>query len=504
MSISTQGLGGSGILRGQFRLGADSSECLLGSSPYPEGTREPWKVREGKLEGARPICPRFQPQCPERAGTSLELPDCWLKEWIRVLWEEGHGLDHSRGNGEEWTAGRRGPPVLSDPRRGSVGHGCRRTPRGGILPGTLSLPRFPARPTRKSLGTRAWPGAIGHPGGHPPAQPPPACPDLPRRRVWHLLPASSLPSTVCFSSRTIASHRGSHPREVVFWRLPLPSAAPLGLTVLEGVVGWEGGWGPGGILGGGDVVSPWLLVLLMESGACVRAALASARPGKGLWKFLCLSWLLSPPPLPPWRNQPDLGQSPAVGSPWRPQAPEPGAGHCGDSCPPGGSFSSSRHLRSAYCAPSWPDPPCRALRWRRRGPLCHGLGKPSEGGQEGPTSRAGLGKTTHVACGGRGRAAASPGTGVCHRGQGRGQGRQRRLPGAAWTRGYTGLERRTGPHPCTGPPSLEPLPGAGAQALGLTSAPVSPGQTPGHEAWLQLSTEAGPLCGSGRAEGSFW
>lgn len=63
------------------------------------------------------------------------------------------------------------------------------TPGGGILPGTLSLPKFPARPSRKSLGTRPWPGAIGYLGGHPQPSHPPVCPDSPRHQ--------SSPSSIC-------------------------------------------------------------------------------------------------------------------------------------------------------------------------------------------------------------------------------------------------------------------------------------------------------------------
>ena len=67
------------------------------------------------------------------------------------------------------------------------------TPGGGILPGTLSLPEFPERPSRKSLGARPWPGAIGHLGGHP--QPrlsrgPPGRTGTPGRRVLTDFPCS--------------------------------------------------------------------------------------------------------------------------------------------------------------------------------------------------------------------------------------------------------------------------------------------------------------------------
>ena len=69
------------------------------------------------------------------------------------------------------------------------------TPGGGILPGTLSLPEFPERPSRKSLGARPWPGAIGHLGGHPQPSHPPAALTSPRHRgspanICCLLPPS--------------------------------------------------------------------------------------------------------------------------------------------------------------------------------------------------------------------------------------------------------------------------------------------------------------------------
>lgn len=75
---------------------------------------------------------------------------------------------------------------------------------------------------------------------------------------------------------------------------------------------------------------PWILDLLVESWPCVRGALTSVCPGKGLWMALCLSWPLSllslAPRLP---TQAGFGQSPRraglqtglPGSPWWPRTP---------------------------------------------------------------------------------------------------------------------------------------------------------------------------------------
>lgn len=61
---------------------------------------------------------------------------------------------------------------------------------------------------------------------------------------------------------------------------------------------------------------PWILDLLVESWPCVRGALTSVCPGKGLWMALCLSWPLSllprTPPPPPGRiwSEPLQGWAP--------------------------------------------------------------------------------------------------------------------------------------------------------------------------------------------------
>ena len=97
------------------------------------------------------------------------------------------------------------------------------------------------------------------------------------------------PEPVCFSSRTIASHRGSHPREVLFCPLPCTAMprSPLGDAV--------GSWTPGGQAGSSDAGISSALAPRSVGGT------PGARPGRGLWKALCLSWPLcllpfAPPP----------------------------------------------------------------------------------------------------------------------------------------------------------------------------------------------------------------
>lgn len=70
-----------------------------------------------------------------------------------------------------------------------------------------------------------------------------------------------------------------------------------------------GGWArrAGGILGSQDFVSLWLLVLPVESGAGVRAALASASWEGALDGFLLVLAPLPAPFLPPWKSQAELG-----------------------------------------------------------------------------------------------------------------------------------------------------------------------------------------------------
>lgn len=206
-------------------------------------------------------------------------------------------------------------------------------PCGGILPETLSQPRFPVRSSWKSLGAQPWPGATGHPGGHPPAQPPASLPCPPPDTVSRL-PASaacflSPPVLVCFSSRNITSHGGSHPKEVAFWRHPSALHSPI---TPHSPGGYDvGGGGPGGQAapsGSQDFVSRWLLVQLVESGAGVRAALTSASWEGALEVSLLVLAPLPAPVPPPLRGvRQDLGQSPGRGglqsppaglSPWCP------------------------------------------------------------------------------------------------------------------------------------------------------------------------------------------
>lgn len=46
LSRCLEGWAGAGIRRRELTVGVDSFECVLGDSPHPEGTREPWKVSE--------------------------------------------------------------------------------------------------------------------------------------------------------------------------------------------------------------------------------------------------------------------------------------------------------------------------------------------------------------------------------------------------------------------------------------------------------------------------
>lgn len=73
-----------------------------------------------------------------------------------------------------------------------------------------------------------------------------------------------------------------------------------------------GGWArrAGGILGGQDFVSLWLLVLLVESGAGVRAALASASWEGALEGFLLVLASLPAPFLPPLEESGRIGLGP--------------------------------------------------------------------------------------------------------------------------------------------------------------------------------------------------
>lgn len=183
------------------------------------------------------------------------------------------------------------------------------TPGGGILPGTLSLPEFPERPSRKSLGARPWPGAIGHLGGHPQPSHPPVCPDLPQT-PWlsrqHLLPASSLPQSVFVFLPEL-----SPPTEAVIQgrccSVPLPCTAPPCLTALEGML-WEAGPQAGrrhpqmpGFR------QPWLPVLSVESRAHVLEG-GSGRPSACLGPSACPHL-----PLPPQ----GLGGDPVGGGLYR-------------------------------------------------------------------------------------------------------------------------------------------------------------------------------------------
>ena len=104
------------------------------------------------------------------------------------------------------------------------------------------------------------------------------------------------PEPVCFSSRTIASHRGSHPREVLFCPLPCTAMprSPLGDAV--------GSWTPGGQAGSSDAGISSALAPRSVGGT------PGARPGRGLWKALCVSWPLCLLPFaPPPPHLPRLG-----------------------------------------------------------------------------------------------------------------------------------------------------------------------------------------------------
>lgn len=77
-----------------------------------------------------------------------------------------------------------------------------------------------------------------------------------------------------------------------------------------------GGWGPGGRAassGSQDFVSCWLLVLLVESGAGMGAALASASWEGALEVSLLVLAPLPAPFLPPLRSQAGFGSEPQQG-----------------------------------------------------------------------------------------------------------------------------------------------------------------------------------------------
>lgn len=79
-----------------------------------------------------------------------------------------------------------------------------------------------------------------------------------------------------------------------------------------------GGWGPGrqaASSGGQSVVSRWLLVLLVESGAGVRAALASASREGALEGSLLVLAPLPVPFLAAQRSQAGFGSEPRQGRP---------------------------------------------------------------------------------------------------------------------------------------------------------------------------------------------
>lgn len=138
---------------------------------------------------------------------------------------------------------------------------------------------------------------------------PPACPDLLQTlclACQHLLPASSLPPSAClFFFLNHAAHGGSHPEEVVFWRHPSALCSPPMPCSPGGDA--TGGWGLGqagrqaASSGRWGFVSPWLLVLLVESGACMRASpcLSVSWEGalEGSLLVLALLLALSLPPL---------------------------------------------------------------------------------------------------------------------------------------------------------------------------------------------------------------
>lgn len=178
------------------------------------------------------------------------------------------------------------------------------TPGGGILPGTLSLPEFPARPSRKSLGARPWPGAIGHLGGHSQPSHPPACPDLPQTPCLsrqHLLPASSLlQSLFVFLPELLP------PTEAVIQGRCCSVLCPAQpcLAALEGML-----WEAGPRAGRRDPQmpgfrQPWLPVLSVESRAHVLEG-GSGRPSACLGPSAC-----SPSPLPPHLPRQGLGRDP--------------------------------------------------------------------------------------------------------------------------------------------------------------------------------------------------
>ena len=131
---------------------------------------------------------------------------------------------------------------------------------------------------------------------------------------------------------------------------------------------------------------PWLLVLLVESWPCVRAALTSVCPGRGLWMALCLSWpfsLLSlAPPLPPsgriW-SEPRQGWAPGWAAGLSLVAQNPGPVQSRGTCnmrlflSPDPGRTPSFHFRLSFSqfiqlTPSedllragWRDPPSRAV-----------------------------------------------------------------------------------------------------------------------------------------------
>lgn len=94
--------------------------------------------------------------------------------------------------------------------------------------------------------------------------------------------------------------------------------------------------------GGQDFVSRWLLVLLVESGAGVRAALASAPWEGALDGFLLVLALLPAPCLPPEKSQAGFGLELQ-----QEEAPGPGLGDLpGAPGPPGPTGATPTEARS--------------------------------------------------------------------------------------------------------------------------------------------------------------
>lgn len=279
--------------------------------------------------------------------------------------------------------------------------------------GHFSLPRFPVRSNWKSLGAQPWPGAREHPQGHPLAQPPPACPDLPqtlRLACQHLLPASSLPQRLF-----VFLLEPSPPMKAVIQEggvletslCPLqPHHAPQPWRVWRGRLGpWRAGSvcrqpgfrqllapGSAGGIWSRRESSPCLSVLGRGSGslsAYLGPSPCSLSPRSEESGRI---WVRAPAwegfrPCRSGRLPGAPGSGASLRSPWAQAWSRQGHLQSADAVPPPSPIlslpvfyfhlvsSSNRHLMT-YCVPGWGDSPCRAEPHTGRG---HGLSVNVEG-----------------------------------------------------------------------------------------------------------------------------